>query len=117
MLSLSLEPILPDILSHSRSPSAYPPDRSIAFSPFLVCASWKDPNADAKLQQFVKEVALQIKNKAEENGIQIGSCYPNYAIFDTPLTEMYGTNVKKLKKIKERVDPSNVMGLAGGFKF
>jgi FAD/FMN-containing dehydrogenase len=82
-----------------------------------VCASWKDPNADADLQQFVKDITIRIKNAGEENGIQIGSCYPNYAIFDTPLTEMYGTNIEKLKKIKGRVDPTNVMGLAGGFKF
>ncbi|KIY62385.1 hypothetical protein CYLTODRAFT_361562, partial [Cylindrobasidium torrendii FP15055 ss-10] len=42
--------------------------------------------------------------------------YPNYAIFDTPLEKIYGVNLEKLKEVKARVDPENVMGLAGGFK-
>ena len=45
------------------------------------------------------------------------SLYGNYALADTPLEAMYGTNVKRLTSIKKKVDPQNVMGLAGGFKF
>ena len=43
--------------------------------------------------------------------------YPNYAITGTPLEEMYGANVPKLRALKILVDPTNVMGLAGGWKF
>lgn len=43
--------------------------------------------------------------------------YGNYALADTPLEAMYGANVEKLKNMKKEVDPENVMGLAGGFKF
>ena len=43
--------------------------------------------------------------------------YVNYALFDTPLEDMYGGNVPKLREIKAEVDPGDVMGLAGGFKF
>lgn len=43
--------------------------------------------------------------------------YPNYAIFDTPLTTMYGSNLPGLQSLKASIDPTNVMGLAGGFKF
>ena len=42
--------------------------------------------------------------------------YVNYALFDTPLEDMYGGNVPKLREIKAEIDPEDVMGLAGGFK-
>ena len=45
------------------------------------------------------------------------SLYGNYALADTPLEAIYGMNVEKLTSIKKEVDPENVMGLAGGFKF
>jgi hypothetical protein len=43
--------------------------------------------------------------------------YPNYALFCTPLEDMYGGNVERLRKIRAAVDPEDVMGLAGGWKF
>ena len=42
--------------------------------------------------------------------------YPNYAIYDTPLENLYGGNLAALRSLKTAVDPGNVMGLAGGFK-
>ena len=42
--------------------------------------------------------------------------YVIYALFDTPLKDMYGGNVPKLREIKAEVDPGDVMGLAGGLK-
>ncbi|KAF8869588.1 hypothetical protein CPB84DRAFT_972701 [Gymnopilus junonius] len=108
LLTYSVEPFLPNVLSHG-SPSAYPSNRSVAFSPF--------PIYDAQLQKFTKTAAQRIQNAAEKDGIVVSPFYPNYAITDTPLEAMHGENVEKLKKIKARVDPSDVMGLAGGFKF
>jgi hypothetical protein len=43
--------------------------------------------------------------------------YVNYALFDTPLEDMYGRNLERLRKIKASIDPEDVMGLAGGFNF
>jgi hypothetical protein len=43
--------------------------------------------------------------------------YPNYALADTPLEAMYGENLGALRAIKAVVDPGNVMGLTGGWKF
>ena len=43
--------------------------------------------------------------------------YNNYAIFGTPLEKIYGDNVARLAEIREKYDPKNVMGLAGGWKF
>ena len=43
--------------------------------------------------------------------------YPNYALFGTPLEKMYGRNLERLRKIREKYDPKGIMRLAGGWKF
>jgi len=43
--------------------------------------------------------------------------YGNYVNAKTPLVDIYGENLPKLQALKAEVDPENVMGLAGGFKF
>ncbi|KAF8269916.1 hypothetical protein EI94DRAFT_1572930, partial [Lactarius quietus] len=43
--------------------------------------------------------------------------YVNYALFDTPLKDIFGRNLPRLRKIRDYIDPEDVMGLAGGFKF
>ena len=54
---------------------------------------------------------------ADGQDLSGAAIYPNYALFDTPLEEMYGENVARLRKIRAEIDPEDVMGLAGGFKF
>ena len=63
--------------------------------------------------------AARIRDVAIEDGQDITNAplYPNYALFDTPLSDMYGGNVDKLRALRQRVDPHDVMGLAGGFRF
>ena len=43
--------------------------------------------------------------------------YVNYALFGTPLEAMYGEHLGRLREIKKKYDPEDVMGLAGGWKF
>ena len=58
-----------------------------------------------------------------EAGIQDGqdlknaAPYVNYALFGTPLEAMYGEHLERLREIKKKYDPEDVMGLAGGWKF
>jgi hypothetical protein len=54
---------------------------------------------------------------ADGQNVSRAALYPNYALFGTPLEDMYGGNVERLQKIKAAVDPEDVMGLAGGWKF
>ena len=58
---------------------------------------------------------------ALDDGQNIGGSnqivYPNYASADTPLSQMYGNNVARLRRIRQAWDPDNVMCLTGGFKF
>ena len=43
--------------------------------------------------------------------------YLNYTLFDEPLENIDGSNLPRLREIKAEIDPEDVMGLAGGFKF
>ena len=67
----------------------------------------------------ITESAERIRDAAiaDDQDISNAPLYPNTAIFSTPLENMYGGNVARLEALKQVVDPSNVMGLAGGWKF
>ncbi len=62
-----------------------------------------------------------LKSLAQSEGIYDPAkdfSYPNYALGDTPATEIYGpTNTQRLAAIRKRIDPDGVMELAGGFSF
>ncbi|KIL58355.1 hypothetical protein M378DRAFT_170711 [Amanita muscaria Koide BX008] len=118
-VTYTAEPFLPTILGHSTLSSAYPPTRDMVFSPFLIYFAWLDGALDNQVFNNIKESAARIRQAVIEDGQNITGApkYPNYALFDTPVDEIYGGNVNRLKALRSRVDPSNVMGLAGGFRF
>jgi hypothetical protein len=109
---------LPSILSHSSSPSAYPFDRTTVYSPSNIYAAWDDAQYDDIFFSAVKEAQRRITEAALEEGQNIEKApkYPNYAIYDTPVEEVYGEHLERLQKVKRRIDPLDVMGLSGGFK-
>jgi hypothetical protein len=117
-VSIALEPFANSLLSHG-TPSAYPPDRSHVFFPSNIIYVWSDASLDAtiarKLRQNTEEARAAVL--ADGQDLSHAAVYVNYALFDTPLKEMYGANVPRLRKIRAEIDPEDVMGLAGGFKF
>jgi len=102
------------------SPSAYPQDRTYGYTPLGILYLWDDAKYDEDFYNAIRESTKVITQAAIEEGqdIQHAPKYPNYALYDTPVEEMYGKkNLERLRELKKRVDPENVMGLAGGFKF
>ncbi|KAG6908410.1 hypothetical protein DXG01_004771 [Tephrocybe rancida] len=117
-ISYAVEPFLPNIFSHGAN-SAYPPSRSTGASPFNIYYAWLLSVSDDEFHEAARQSAAQIKAVAIAEGQDISgrAIYPNYAIYDTPLEGLYGDNVPALQQLKASVDPTNVMNLAGGFKF
>ena len=118
-MTLVSEPFLPDILSHSRSPAAYPYTRTKVYTPFNIFMAWTDPSQDKVMYNSMKQIKDILETALVAEGhrdVKTAPLYSNYALGDTPLTRIYGSNYLALKAIKTRVDPFNVMGLAGGFK-
>ncbi|KAJ7577570.1 hypothetical protein C8J56DRAFT_1007243 [Mycena floridula] len=114
---VNLEPFF-DAFAHA-TPSAYPHSTSRPVTPFNPWITWSDPNDRDYVHAALKNMSARIQDFAIEQGQSLASDlrYPNYALDDTPLNLMYGSNVQKLHQIKDEVDPQNIMGLTGGFKF
>ncbi len=114
-----MEPFLPSILSHDKFPTAYPPTRRKVYSPLNLAYAWAVADYDDIFFEAIRQSTATIRAAAIAEGQDIANApmYPNYALFDTPLNEIYGNNVHKLKSLRKKVDPADVMGLAGGFKF
>ena len=64
------------------------------------------------ISDTIRNVAI-----ADRQNVSHAAKYPNYALFGTPLEDMYGGNVERLHEIRVAIDPEDVMGLAGGWKF
>ncbi|KAH9042472.1 FAD-binding domain-containing protein [Lactarius pseudohatsudake] len=114
----SLEPFDSTLLSHG-TPSAYPPDRSQVVFPGIISYEWSNASLDATMARALRQNTDEAHAAvlADGQNISHAATYVNYALFDTPLKDMYGANVARLRKIRAEIDPEDVMGLAGGFKF
>ena len=80
---------------------------------------WSSSARDADVAAMLRQSAAAVRAAALADGQDVASAaiYPNDALFDTPLEDLYGANVPWLREIRKKVDPKGVMGLAGGFKF
>ncbi|KAH9033411.1 FAD-binding domain-containing protein [Lactarius pseudohatsudake] len=116
-VSLACEAFLKDLFSHG-SDSAYPPDRSRALLPTAVTITYNNASLDDTISKAMRSLSDTVTAAADADGQNVShaAVYPNYALFDTPLEDIYGANLPRLHAIKKAVDPKNVMGLAGGFK-
>ncbi|KIJ66517.1 hypothetical protein HYDPIDRAFT_174587 [Hydnomerulius pinastri MD-312] len=111
----SAEPFLPTLYNHSTSPSAFPGSRAYPFWPLSIEFAWNNGTDDSVMIDAIKDSARRLKQKA---GVNVSlPLYGNYALWDTPLEQIYGDNAERLRQIRKEVDPRDVMGLAGGFKF
>lgn len=83
----------------------------------LYCA-WASQADDEFWYDEMRGSLDRLKVVAAKEGIYDDSLtqYPNYALFDATGEELYGkVNAKRLRKIRDAVDPERVMELAGGF--
>ncbi|KAL7284764.1 hypothetical protein ACG7TL_002071 [Trametes sanguinea] len=119
-ISYDVEPFLSTIFSHApEGSSAYPPSRSTGLLPLNIYYAWGASLADETMQNAARQSAAHLTQVilGEGQDISDAALYGNYAILGTPLERIYGQNVSKLKALKAKYDPGNVMGLAGGWKF
>ena len=117
-MAAPIELFVRSVFTHG-APSAYPPDRSRVSFPSLMVINWLKSSLDQTMTHAIRESADSLRAAALKDGqdVKHAAVYPNYALFDTPLEDMYGGNVPRLHAIRQAIDPEDVMGLAGGFKF
>jgi Berberine and berberine like len=115
---VALEPFDSGLFAHG-SGSSYPPDRSQAIFQTDILVEWFHPSLDKIMAPTLRHISCAIRAAALADGQNVSQAakYPNFALFGTPLEDMYGGNVERLRRIRAAIDPEDVMGLAGGWKF
>ncbi|KAF4610651.1 hypothetical protein D9613_006780 [Agrocybe pediades] len=119
LITYAIEPFQPDIYEHNPDKTAYPPVRDVGYLPLNLYFAWVSAEFDEDFHAAMIASGEVIRQAAIAEGQDItnGPLYPNYAFPETPLSEIYGENVAELRRIKQIVDPKDIMGLAGGSKF
>ena len=113
----SLDPFESDILTHG-GPSAYPPNRPFAVLPSSIYLGWTDESVDNFMADAMRTSAATLVEAGIQDGQNLTDAAPyvNYAFLGTPMESMYGENLERLRGIRKRYDPGDVMGLASGWK-
>ncbi|PBK85365.1 FAD-binding domain-containing protein [Armillaria gallica] len=111
IITYYLEPFLPTLFKHAaEGSSAYPGLRERLVLPTQISLGWVLESEDSVFYDAAREMTQKL-------GMAGAPRYPNYAIFGTPVVDMYGEEgLKRMVTTKERVDPDGVMQLTGGFK-
>ncbi|KIP04819.1 hypothetical protein PHLGIDRAFT_75249 [Phlebiopsis gigantea 11061_1 CR5-6] len=118
-VSYDVEPFLSSLLTHgSISTSAYPPSRAQGLLPLNIYFAWEADLSDDEFRNAATQSAEQLTKVAISEGQDVGNAplYGNYAIGSTPLERIFGDSLPRLQAAKQKYDPTNVMGLAGGWK-
>lgn len=117
-ISYAIEPFLPSLLSHTSLPSAYPPSRDVVYRPTNILFSWVNATVDDVMLDAIRSSKKTLDAAAAKQGQDLSrtAIYNNYALAGTPIEGFYGKNIPRLRQIRKRVDPFNVMALAGGWK-
>ncbi|QRV98417.1 FAD-binding domain protein [Ceratobasidium sp. AG-Ba] len=119
-ISYDVEPFLQTMTSRSKG-GAYPHDNFLM--PLNLYYAWLSDTKDKMFTDAMEESAQVIYNQAVAEGQDIAGLkqikYGNYAPASSnqDLRSIYGDNLPRLKQLKAQYDPTNTMGLAGGFRF
>jgi hypothetical protein len=107
-----------DFLTHG-GPSAYPPDRSLAVFPSIVYVTRTNASVDGFITDAIRLSTASLIEAGIQDGQDLKNAAPyvNYALIGTPVERMYGGHLKRLREIRKKYDPEDIMGLAGGWKF
>ncbi|KAF8673628.1 fad-binding protein [Rhizoctonia solani] len=112
------KPFLPSMTKRSKG-GAYPHDDFLA--PLNLYYAWVGEEHDEWYQEALEESTRSIREQAIAEGQDIGGSkqikYGNYASATEDLTSIYGPNLERLREIKTKCDPKNIMRLAGGYRF
>jgi len=97
---------------------AWPRERGKAYGPLLAYFLWEGADKDEFWLKEIKRAFKAINQVALDEGCTEKSApiYLNTSLESTSAKEIYGSNLKKLSKVREKYDLKNVMGRTGGFK-
>ncbi|CAE7186855.1 unnamed protein product [Rhizoctonia solani] len=117
-ISYDVEPFLPSMTARSKG-GAYPHDDFLM--PLNLYFAWLGEHNDKWFLNALEESTRIIREQAIAEGQDIQGAkqikYGNYAAAAEGLSSIYGANLPRLKNLKKSYDPTNIMRLAGGYRF
>lgn len=86
--------------------------------PLNIYIAWTSPSADDVMRAAAHQSAQRLVAVADAEGQNVADAplYGNYAMAGTSLKQIFGVSATRMRATKARVDPFNVMELAGGWK-
>ncbi|XP_006453769.1 hypothetical protein AGABI2DRAFT_181818 [Agaricus bisporus var. bisporus H97] len=99
--------------SHSTFPSAFPHSPSNPITPSCFWYNYTSPDDVEYFRQSIKDVGTELQTVVVEEGQGRWDDvkYSNYAVKGTTVEEVFGESLDKMRDLKKRIDPKNVMGL------
>ncbi|PWN43837.1 FAD-binding domain-containing protein [Ceraceosorus guamensis] len=116
--SYDVEPFLPNYAAGTNKGGAWPHDQSPL--PLNIYFTWLNPLDDAFWAKEIKKTAALLRAQAVKEGQNLDDVYlyPNYAIAGTSSNKVYGPqSAQRLRTLRKKYDPKNVMGLTTYFEF
>lgn len=112
--SYDLEPFDPNYGQHAVD-SAFPHDTSPL--PLNLYWGWRSAANDAHFRSEMVASVNRLTKAARAEGIlaEEQPVYPNYALARMKGEQLYGANTARLRSIRDKIDPSRIMDLSGGF--
>lgn len=112
------EPFSPKHLTFApEGSSAWPPSRAKPFFPLLLFFQFSDPSKYNEIRDIAYASGARLQSYLRSRGDDLKVVYPNFADSGASVENMYGKNLPRLKTLRKRYDPQNVMGLTGGWRF
>ena len=101
----------------STKDSGWPHEEGKVFGPLIGWFEWSGGENDDFWLTEIKKALEKLREVALEEGCTSKDLpvYLNIALENTSAKEIYGVNYDELKAIRNKYDPTNVMGQAGGF--
>lgn len=114
---IDIWPFLPSMFDKS-TPAAWPHKKGQPNGPLLVCFQWEGESNDSYWIGLMMQILQSIQKVAKQEGCTNDELpsYCNTSLDITPVRDIYKSNLSKLRRVRAKYDPDDVMGRAGGFR-
>ena len=99
-------------------PSAWPREKTKANFALPIRCRWTDAKYDDFWLAQLREITKLVRGAALDEGCTTPEApvYYNLTLDGTPVDHIYRGNLAELKRVRQIVDPEDVMARAGGFR-